>query len=216
MKTLAKTGKYTLTDLLAALSGLLYCTWPLGNLLNPTVAAHGLASDLSGSHQPYNWFFIAGDTISSLIVLVVCWWLWQQFRFTKQRRVIALVLTNVVIFAIGTIIAAGLPLRCDPGVQSCPTFLHDSVLLAHGLGSILSSLCLFASALVLWFYSRTPTLSVIVAGYLLFGIFAIFTSFGAHPSNWSQHYYITLCSLWLALLPLQLRALPAKANVIHT
>lgn len=201
-------------DTIAVLAGLLYCSWPLGGWLNPAVAAHGLASDLGGRHEPYGWLFSSGDTLSSLLVLVICWLVWQQLRTGKHRRLVALVLVNLAVFAVGTMIAALLPLRCDPALHVCPNFLHDYVLLIHGLGSILSSLCLFASALVLWFYRRTRLLSIIVAGYLVFGIFAIFTSFGANPSNWSQHYYITLCSLWLAILPLEIRIAAGQGRLL--
>src|SRR6267142_4573901 len=126
-------------DVLAVLAGVLYASWPFGYWLNPAVAKGGLASALEGVHQPYNWLFIAGDIASSLLITLVCWLIWRRVRGTHDKRLLEFALLNVVFFAAGTIIDAALPLRCDPSIQTCASFRHDHLLLAHGIFSILAA-----------------------------------------------------------------------------
>jgi steroid 5-alpha reductase family enzyme len=193
---------------LAGLSGLLYCSWPLGYVLNPVVAQRGLASGFEGLHQPYNWLFIGGDVTSSVLIVVVCWLLWRKLHGTKlrtrgrQKRLLIAILWSVVIFAIGTSASALLPEHCEPSVQRCPDFRHDHLLLVHGILSIIASLFLFFSLALLWWQRRSDhLLNGLLAGYILFGLFALASLFSTNAGNWSQQYYITLCSLWLALVP---------------
>jgi steroid 5-alpha reductase family enzyme len=200
---------------LATLSGVLYCSWPLGYVLNPAVARNGLASGFEGVHQPYNWLFIGGDVSSSIVIAIVCWLLWcrlgsakfattpkHEHTATRQKRLLAAILLSVVVFAIGTTASALLPEHCEPSLQRCPNFMHDHWLLAHGIGSIAASIFLFVSLALLWWQRRSDMLlSLLVLGYALFGLFSVAALFYTSQGNWSQQYYITLCSLWLALLP---------------
>jgi hypothetical protein len=55
-------------------------------------------------------------------------------------------------------------------------------------------------------------LNGLMVGYVLFSIFSLIELVTPGQSNWPQHYYITLCSVWLALLPYVLRrSFPGKA-----
>jgi hypothetical protein len=191
------------TAVLAMLSGILYCSWPLGYILNPAVAKGGLASGFEGLHQPYNWLFISGDVSSSILIIIVCWLLWRRLAgVVKQKRLLAAVLLGVIVFAAGTIISAVLPERCQPSLQTCPNFLHDRVLFIHGIASIAASFLLFVSLVLVWWQRRSDLLmSLLIIGYLLFGFLSCLSLFYDGIGNSSQQYYITLCSLWLALLP---------------
>jgi hypothetical protein len=189
-------------DILAVLSGILYSSWPLGPVLNPNVAHSGLASDLEGIHQPYNWLFITGDIVSSLLIMIACWFIWRRLRGRHDKRLLGFALFNVVLFAIGTIIDAALPLRCQPTLQKCPSFKQDHLLLAHGFFSILAAFCLFVSLAILWWHRRhTLLINSLLFGYLLFSLFSLISFLKPSLGNLSQHYYLTLCSVWLALLP---------------
>jgi hypothetical protein len=205
----------------ATLSGILYCSWPLGYILNPTVAKQGLASGFEGLHQPFSWLFISGDVSSSLLITLVCWLLWRRLgSVVKQKRLLAAVLLGVVVFAAGTIVSALLPERCQPSLQSCPNFMHDRVLFIHGIASIAASFFLFVSLVLVWWQRRSDVLmSLLIAGYILFGFLSSLSLFYDGIGNSSQQYYITLCSLWLALLPyavhkalFRLEVTPAKGQ----
>ena len=193
-------------DSLAILSGILYSSWPLGSIFNPNVARRGLASALEGIGQPYNWLFIITDIVSSLLIVAVCWFIWQRLRGTHDKRLISFALLNVVIFAAGTIVDAALPLRCDPTIQICRSYKQDHLLLAHGLFSILAAICLFVSLVILWWHRRRNVLiNSLVLGYMLFSLFSLIAILKPGIGNLSQHYYLTLCGVWLALLPHAIR-----------
>ena len=189
-------------DVLAVLSGILYASWPLGPLLNPDVARKGLASALEGVGQPYNWLFITGDIASSLLIILVCWLIWQRLRGTHDKRLLSFALFNVVLFGVGTIVDAALPLRCDPTIQRCASYTHDYLLLAHGLFSIVAAICLFVSLAILWWHRRRNLLlNGLLFGYVLFSLFSLVAILKPGIGNLSQHYYLTLCGVWMALLP---------------
>lgn len=187
------------------LSGLIYNSWPLGYWLNPPVAKAGLASALEALHQPYSWLFIGGDVLSSLLIIVVCWLAWRRLSVKRPNKLLAAVLINIVIFGIGTIVDTLLPEHCLPETSTCPSWRHDHLLLAHGVFSILASFCLFLSLIFIWWRHRIALLNVLIVGYLLFGIFTLVEALTPADGNWSQHYYIVLCGVWLALIPYAIR-----------
>ena len=204
---------WPLTAVLAALAGLVYNSWPLGYWLNLPVAKDGLASGLEALHQPYNWVFIAGDVVSGLLVILVCWLLWRRLSAVRSKRLLDIVLANVVVFGIGTIADTLLPMHCEPSLQHCPSFTVDYFLLFHGLLSIVAAFCLFVSLGLLWWYRRRSLLlGTLLFGYLLFSLFSLFEILGWIAGNWSQHYYLVLCGLWLAALPFAVRAGFAPRN----
>jgi uncharacterized protein DUF998 len=197
---------------IAVLAGLLYNSWPLGYVLNPVVASRGLASELEGLHEPYNWLFIALDVISSLLIMLVVGliWFWHRHRDSWWLR-----LTAAMVFGFGifTTIDALLPIRCSPSLMQCPSFRQDHLLLVHGIVSIAASICLFVSVAALWWHQRTSRLlDAIMIGYLAFGLFSLIALFTPGQGNWAQHYYITLCSIWLIVLPLALHDSLALAS----
>jgi hypothetical protein len=191
-----------LMTVLATLSGVLYSSWPLGYWFNPAVSKTGLASGLEALHQPYNWVFIAADIASSLLIILVCWLIWQRLKHAKQRRLLDAVVLNVGIFGAGTIADTLLPMHCEPSLQHCPSFTVDYYLLFHGIFSILAAACLFFGLALLWWHHRRNLILIsLMFGYMLFSLFSLFEILGWLTGNWSQHFYLTLCSVLLALLP---------------
>jgi len=200
-------------DVLAVLSGLLYASWPLGSVLNPSVARSALASGLEAVGQPYNWVFVGSDVVSSGLIILVCWLIWRRLKALPGRRLLAAVLLNLAVFSGGTVIDTLLPEHCLPGAPACPDWRHNHLLLAHGVFSILASVCLFLSLVLIWWRHRTRLLNLLVVGYGLFGIFSLIEALTPADGNWSQHYYITLCGLWLAFVPYAIRrAFPEAAS----
>lgn len=186
---------------LASLAGILYSSWPLGYMLNPGVSSKGLASALEALNQPYNWIFITGDVLSSILVLLICWLIWRHHKADNQRRFINLVLANIAVFALGTVSDTLLPERCLPGAISCPSWRQDHLLLVHGIISIVASLCLFLALAFIWWRNRIIVLHALLLGYIGFGLLSLYEAITPTRGNFSQHYYITLCGIWIALLP---------------
>ena len=201
-KTSSTVGWRSIT-VLGIAAGIFYSSWPLGYWLNPAVSTNALASGLEAVGQPYNWLFIATDCISAALMLILCWVLWQKYNGHKHKPLLGTILVMVVIFAIGTMLDALLPEKCIPAYQVCPSFRHDHLLFTHGLFSIGASVGLFVSLVLLWWQERwSKLLNGLMVAYILFGLISLVEAIlPGDEGNWSQHYYITLCSIWLATLP---------------
>ncbi len=201
-------------EILSILAGLLYSSWPLGHWLNLNVSKNSLASGLEAVGQPYNWVFIGGDMLSSVIVIAVSLWLWRRIIGTTHYRSLKLTLTSTILFGVCTIVDAMLPLRCVQGVQTCPTFRTDNLLLTHGIFSILASFFLFISLCILWFNMRRHIiLNMFLIGYIAFGAISLIQAIQPGKNgNWSQDYYITLCTLWIVAIPLVVNQLATKSH----
>ncbi len=193
----------TKLEILSIVAGILYSSWPLGHWLNLNVSKNSLASGLEAVGQPYNWVFISGDITSSLLIIIISLWLWRIFSIKQKFKTIKAVLSCSIVFGLSTIVDALLPLRCVQGIKTCPTFRTDNLLLAHGIFSILGSVFLFTSLFILWFnLRRNIILNTFLVGYIIFGAISLLQAIQPGKNgNWSQDYYMTLCSLYIALIP---------------
>lgn len=189
--------------MLSTTAGLLYVSWPLGYWLNPTVSKDSLASGLEAVGQPYNWLFVAADVVSSLLAIALCAALWSALKRHKSIKPVPVALISTALFGIGTIVDALLPERCVPNLEQCPSFTQSHLLLIHGFFSILASVFLFVSLCVMWLYQRRNiVLNGLLLGYIFFGLISLVEAIApGNAGNWSQHYYITLCGLWLTFIP---------------
>ena len=193
------------TTLLAVLAGILYCSWPLGAWLNPAVSGHKLASQLGGLHQPYNWVFIAGDILCGIACVVLSIQLWRHENRRLKRNILWIIVGGLVVFGVGTALAAAVPVRCETALHSCPSPLHDSQLLVHGIASVVSSVALGCSLLVLYALRLTDWLAgAIFAAYSLSGAVSLTEILSPKSSNVLQHIFLTLTGLCLASLPYML------------
>ncbi|MGH7241323.1 MAG: DUF998 domain-containing protein, partial [Candidatus Saccharimonadales bacterium] len=160
------------TTALGLLAGAIYNSWPLGHWLNPRVAHDSLASGLEAVHQPYDWLFISTDVLSSILVIVLCYWLWRIYKIRSSY--LRGSLYCFMLFAIGTTVDALLPERCVPNLMQCPNFTQDHYLLIHGMFSILASVFLFVALVILWLHKpKDIVLSVLLAGYVAFGLISL-------------------------------------------
>ncbi|MFI5270581.1 MAG: DUF998 domain-containing protein [Candidatus Saccharimonadales bacterium] len=200
-----KSNKFwNITYALSILAAIFYASWPLGYILNPSASKHGLASALEALHQPYNWLFILLDVLCSAFVLVVALSIWGRYKNNIETS-LKYVLVLMGVFAVGTLVDTLLPERCLPGSSSCPSWKVDHILLLHGIFSILAAIGLFISLLIIWKKRRTNILSALLIGYIVFGLISFYEALYPSAGNYSQHYYITLCGLWIALLPFSIR-----------
>jgi len=207
-----KERSYGLAVLLAAVAGIIYNSWPLGYWLNPAASKRGLASELEAFHQPYDWLFIVLDVMSGVLIAIVMWLLWHR-EHDKWRKA---VLVNFALFGLFTLLSAVLPMSCEPSLESCPSVWHQPLLILHGITSILASLCLFASAVIMWWLKRKhPTwfiMSILMTGWGLFGLFSLYFLIIPGPGYIAEHYYITLCSVWVVLLPFMVGRVPMSRD----
>ncbi len=196
-----KSKQFLLAAYLGVASGILYNSWPLGYWLNPLVSRRGLASELQAMNQPYNWLFVLLDVISGLLVMIVALLLWRRSRYLAQK----IALATFAFFGVMTIVSAVVPMNCEPSLTVCPSLTQQPLLLMHGISSILASVSLFVSVCVMWWqkhqHKSAKLMSMVLVGWIAFGVVSTYFFFVPGPGYIAQHYYITLCSLWIALLP---------------
>ena len=192
----------------ASLAGVLYSSWPLGYVFNP-VANRGLASNLEGLGQPFNWLFIALDILSGLVVVGLAVTLYERTRRSRQW-LLDWSIVGYGLFGLLTALDALLPIDCLNTVQNCGALSRHPLIIVHGLASLGSIGGLTISIVGLWyllaFQKRTNhplrwLLHAVQLSWFGFGIATGLFLAGKRSSALSQHLFIIVCSLWIALLP---------------
>jgi hypothetical protein len=189
---------------LVVCSALLYCSWPLGFLLNPASMHAGLASELGAYGQPYNWLFIGADIVSGILLTVGSIALVRVYKLKGLGR-IAFILLSV--YGICGALDAALPMHCLPSLQVCGPIVRDPTLIMHGAFDLAGSIALIGTLLVAAEFVRKhnrawlPWIYVVGIGAVIFAILSgVFYIWGG-PGYWAQRYYITLSCIWVASLP---------------
>lgn len=190
---------------LAWAAAVLYSSWPLGYLLNPSVGKHDLASQLEALHQPYAWVFISMDILTGVAVGVAGA---LQLRGHAKRDWLPWCTLNYVLFGFFNAVAAISPLNCNPEANACGPVFRDPILILHVAASILSlvflGLGIISSAVVLyrehmgrlggWLFGG------IAAAWTISGIGTVIEFFMHITGNTLQYYFITVCSLSVVLV----------------
>ncbi|HEX7963507.1 MAG TPA: DUF998 domain-containing protein [Candidatus Saccharimonadales bacterium] len=204
---------------------LLYCSWPLAWLLNPTVARHSLASQLQAPGQPYSWLFIATDVTAGALLLIAGF---LQLRGgAAPSHLPFAVVACYVAFGVLAMGAAVTPLTCDPSMQVCGPLLRHPLTIAHGAMSITSVLALLAALIVVaaLLYRRGAsrrTLALVnLVGFcwLIFGVGSLGDIWWhLHVSTELQDFFITVCSVTalLAVTGVEYMRRPSHAVVVVT
>jgi hypothetical protein len=194
--------------LLCIVAGIVYSSWPLAYWLNPVVN-HGLASDLEAAGQPYNWVFIGLDILSGLLVCIAAVWLLRAIR-GHRFLLLKSAIMGFGLFGLLTAVDAILPLDCVPVVQRCGSVFDDPTFIVHGIASIGSVAGLTLSIIIVWWLlardSRVGrilrhTLHSTVLTWFCFGVGTLVLILLNESSATAQHVFITLCSIWTALVP---------------
>lgn len=188
--------------ILTAVAGLAYNSWPLGYVLNPAVTrTKGLASELEGLHQPFNWVFIALDIFCGVCVAAACAIMISQ----RMPRASKMTVASFALFGLLTMADAVLPMSCEPSLTTCPTLSHQPILILHGVASIGSGISLFTSAALMWYQIRKGTgrsiMSILMLGWVVSGVLTLYFFFLPGPGYLAQDYYLVLCGAWIALVP---------------
>jgi len=184
------------------LAAVAYNSWPLGFWLNPRVSyGGGLASELEGMHQPYNWVFVLLDVVTGVLVAAVVILLWRHHRSRLSRWALG----SFALFGILTIADALLPMPCEPSVAVCPSWTAQPMLILHGIASIGSALALFATGVMAWrMHHKRHTdwvMRSMITLWALSGVMSLVFFFTPGPAYLSQDYYLLLCGIWIALMP---------------
>jgi hypothetical protein len=196
--------------ILAALAGLLYCSWPLGYRLNP-VANRGLASNLEGTGQPYNWLFISLDILSGVIMCYVAYQLYRRVVVRHQSRWLLAAIIGLGSFGLLTALDAMLPIDCvSSATVVCPPVLDDPYVIVHGVASIGSIYSLTVSVVALWWLLSRSLRVGSGLRWMLHSTVLVWFGFGCgtavllylnKSSALSQHIFIIVCSAWTAAMP---------------
>lgn len=186
----------------AVISAVLYCSWPLGYVLNPGIAHQELASQLQASAQPFNWLFVLLDVLCGLCLVFAGY---QQWRYAKSNFAKASIICYTI-FAILVITAALVPFNCTPS-GSCNDVLDQPLLLIHGIASVVSVMSLLAGIIVLLrplFRLRVSHMlrGITLITLLLWAITGILAYSQHHnKSEYLVEYaFITLCSFSIVLV----------------
>jgi len=198
---------------LAIAAAVFYNSWPLAYWLNP-VSAHKSASQLEGLHQPYNWLFVTTDVLSAGLILLVCGAVWWGCRHSSW---LAGVLLWASLFAAGTIVAALVPVHCSTARQLCPSFTATWYLLVHAIASVCAGAGLSLSLLLVWWHRRRDhLLNALLLGSVTSGVITIYQMLAPDRGGAGEKVYLTICSLWLALLPYYAYKLAAEITSSET
>ncbi len=185
---------------LGVAAAILYSSWPLGYILNPSVAHTAFASQLEASSQPYNWLFISLDILSGATLLIAGLTQWTRTKSAALRMSII----AYMVFAALVIVAAVVPFDCDSLTGSCVDVAHSPLIIIHGLASIVSGVALISSLILIlgvlvdrrlqqWF----KLLPLII--FALWGIVGLAALDRYHHSdeNLVLYAFITICSISL-------------------
>lgn len=200
---------FKIAAVLVITAAVLYCSWPLGFILNPSAEKTGLASELGAYHQPYNWLFISTDIISGVFLVAACWLLAREFN-AKGWRKAGLIL--LAVYGISGALDAALPISCIPSLQTCGSVWHDPMLILHGIIDFIGSVALIGTLIAEWVYARRnhpnwlPWIYVIGVGGVVFAGLSLWFILVNGPGYWAQRYYITLSCIWVASLPFIFRS----------
>lgn len=197
--TAQKETRYRILVFVSILSALAYWSWPLGFILNRPIALHNLASELETYGQPYYQLFINLDILAGSTAAMIGLYL----IIARGARWIKLAGAGLLTFGGLVMLAALVPLDCDPSVTNCSPVWHHPTLVIHGFGSIVSVIGLFVTLLVISHQAHIRKTSTAMRTILFTLIFA-WTVFGAASlvdlvidfhTNIVQYYFITICSL---------------------
>lgn len=196
-----------LVYLAALLAGVLYCSWPLGLLLNPQLS-RGVASAFEAPEQPYSWLFVLLDVLSGLLVCLLAAWLW---RLPGLRGYLRLLVAGAYgLFGALTIAAALLPLHCNVHSVRCLAGLSNPSDQLHDVVSLVSMLALAAAAIALGVLLKggrrlaaAERLGFILlsVGWLAAGCITLTILLRHGGVAWPQRVFIILSSLWTIALP---------------
>ena len=183
-----------------------YNSWPLGYIVNNQTARHGLASDLERVGQPYYWIFVLGDILTGFCLIGACYLIGLRLRPAIHTRAWVVVYGGILLFGLGTAIAALVPAHCSVAVS-----LQCGPSSSSGLGldaffSGIGALGLFASLVSICLLSVLSRVNIILIRItwlsllawslsgILFAVFALLSGTAAQ-AQLLQQIFLIFCGL---------------------
>lgn len=101
--------------LASSLAAVLYCSWMIGYIVNPTVSLQGTASELAASDQPFRMLFVLSDvaTAALLVATALC----LLMISTKQLH--RLISAMYGAFGVAVLLTAVFSLECVIAEGAC-------------------------------------------------------------------------------------------------
>ena len=196
---------------IAVAGALAYSSWPLGFLVNPSLAGTALASSFEGRSQPFSWLFILLDCFAGLCTVIVC------VRFLRSRRgsrppgkALVLALLGYAVFGVTSAVDAAVPLNCGASsARACAAQLWPVT--PDDLLTGIAVLGLFAAVAILAIQvtrARPPLAvpaTVVIATTVWSAMGLVVLLGGTSPAFTAtvQYAFLTATSLLMLLVPAQ-------------
>src|SRR5665213_3513459 len=204
---IAKSHRGIAVLLVGLVAALAYSSWPVGYLVNPSLAAGALASELDARGQPYSWLLILLDFATGAAALLVVRLTWPSRGSvnTTWRRA---GLISYALFGISTGIDALVPVGCGSvSLDRCGVSL--SRVNADDILTAIAMLALFVAALCAQVHAtRDRSWSplsisslVVLALWSACGLVFLAASFSYRPAIPLQHLTLALTSAVVFVVP---------------
>jgi len=199
---------------IAVAGALAYSSWPLGFLVNPSLAGTALASSFEGRSQPFSWLFILLDCFAGLCTVIVC------VRFLRSRRgsrppgkALVLALLGYAVFGVTSAVDAAVPLNCGASsARACAAQLWpvtpDDLLTGIAVLGLFVAVAILVIRMV-----RAPfplvvpaTIAVTTTGWCGLGLVVLLGNTSASAAA-AQYAFLTLTSLLLLVVPVEATSL---------
>jgi hypothetical protein len=193
--------------LIGLVAALAYCSWPVGYLVNPSLAAGALASELEARGQPFSWLFILLDCATGAAALLVVGLTWptRGSGKTPWRRA---GLVSYALFGISTAVDAVIPVGCGSmPLDRCGVSLTqlnaDDVLTAIAMIALfVAALCAQVHATRDRSWSPLSISSLVVLSlWSACGLVFLAGSFSYRPAIVLQHLTLALTSAVVFVVP---------------
>ena len=204
-----------LTLCIAVVGALAYSSWPLGFLVNPSLAGTALASGFEARSQPFSWLFILLDCAAGLCTVIV----FVRLLLPRPGRrppgkALVVALLGYAAFGVTSAVDAVVPLSCGgSSAQACAAQLWP--ITPDDLLTGIAVLGLFVAAAVLvvrMVRGRLPllmpaTVAFTVAGWSALGLVVLVGSISPAGTATAQYAFLTLTSLLTILVASEATAL---------
>lgn len=188
----------------AVFAALLYLAWIIGYFINPYVATHGIASELTVQGQPHANIFLITDIINLLLLSFLSV---MMLRANKSFYV-KIVALFYLLFGVATMLSTRFCLLCAPSVQQCVLsgdVLHRTIL-HYSLG-IIAGFALFIAAFTVARLLDVETRKLFRRALLItltFGILSILLSLTPLNSVFTaafQRVYLLMLAVYIFVVP---------------
>ena len=191
--------------IVAAVAGLSYNFWLVGYIVDPQALHNAYVSILETPNRPYNWLFISMDVVTSVLAILISWFLITRNK--NSRNVYIFYLT----FAVTTLLDAVIPItaKCSSSISACSIDLSQ-VFNFHAITSLVAFFSIFGSLLVCRRkasiikikHDKVKWLNILLFAWCSSGVFMVLTIVIDKLTMLSQGLFLGTIGLSLFVIPL--------------